>query len=52
MAGLDAPAMECSLVPTLAAMAQKMIGKYDRHHRFADGNRADADAGIVPAFRD
>ena len=39
------------LSPTLGAMAQKMIGKHDSHHRFADGNGANADAGIVTAFR-
>jgi hypothetical protein len=32
-------------------MAQEMIGEHAGHHRFAHRNGANADAGIVTAFR-
>ena len=38
--------------PDLAAMAQEMVRQHQRHHRFADRHRADADAGIVAALGD
>ena len=31
---------------------KKEVGKNAGHHRFADRNGADSDAGIVPAFGD
>lgn len=35
---------------TLAAMAQQVIGKHQRHHRFADRHGTNADARVVAAL--
>src|SRR5215467_4907998 len=45
--GLDYPR---GLAPDLAAVAQEVIGEHAGHHRLANRNRANADAGIVTAL--
>ena len=51
----DAPfsSVSCILkraLPHLPPVAEELVGKDDRHHRFSHWNGADADAGVVAAF--
>ncbi len=41
-----------ALFPALTPMAQELVGENDGHHGFADGDGADADAGVMAALGD
>lgn len=39
-------------LPLLRPVQHDVVGYYAGHHGFADGDRADADAGVMAAFGD